>query len=90
MELIFTGCPIPVMYWDCGGLLMEYRIIKKKLMFVHYLANLEDSYLAKQIYDVQLKLGLPGLINECEPCLVKFGVFNIKKDSKIQWKNLMN
>ena len=85
-----TGCPIPVMYWDCGGMLMEYRIVKKKLMFLHHLANLDDSSLAKQVYDVQLKLGLPGLIKECEQYLVKFGVIDITKYTKIQWKNLVN
>ena len=85
-----TGCPIPVIYWDCGGMLMEYRIVKKKLMFLHHLANLDDSSLAKQVYDVQLKLGLPGLIKECEQYLVKFGVIDITKYTKIQWKNLVN
>ena len=36
-----TGCPIAALYWECGGLLMRNRIIKKKLIFLHHIANLE-------------------------------------------------
>ena len=85
-----TGTPIPAMFWDCGGLLMENRIIKSKLMLLHHLANLEEDSLANQIYKVQEKLALPGIVQECQPYLVKFGIIDVRKFSKLQWKNLIN
>jgi hypothetical protein len=48
-----TGCPIPMMYWDCGGLLMRNRILKKKLMFLHHIATLSQESIAYQVYCVQ-------------------------------------
>ena len=68
---------------------MENRIILKKLLFLHHLANLDDSSLAKEIYNVQLKLGLPGLISECEPHLVKLGVIDITKLQKFSGRELL-
>jgi hypothetical protein len=81
-----VGCPIPIMYWDCHGLSMTLRIAQKKLLFLHHLSTLEDDSFAKQVYNVQNKLALPGLVQECEEYLVKFGICNTSKYSKAQWK----
>ena len=51
-----TGCPISIMYWDCGGLLMVNRILKHKLVSLHQLAVMDNDSLAKQIFNVQCKL----------------------------------
>ena len=32
-----TGCPIPLLYSETGVLLMEHRILQRKLMFIHVL-----------------------------------------------------
>ena len=50
-----TGCPIPILYWDSGGLLMEYRILKCKLLFFHHVAMLSEYTLAKEIFETQKK-----------------------------------
>ena len=84
-----TGCPIPAMYWDCGDLTMENRIIKKKLMFLHHIANLPESALANQFYQVQRKMSLPGLYEECSEVMTQFDIFDLKKYSKVQFKKLI-
>ena len=61
-----VGCPIPIMYWDCHGLSMKLRVVHKKLLFLHHLATLDDDSLAKQVFNVQSKLALPGLVQECQ------------------------
>ena len=35
---------------------------------------MDNDSLAKQIFDVQCKLSLPGLVDECRDYLVKFGI----------------
>ena len=84
-----TGCPIPSLYWETGGLLMKYRIIKKKLLFLHHVTNLPNCSLAKEILDVQKRLALPGLAQECQEWLVKFDIGKIENYSKYQWKKLI-
>ena len=84
-----AGCPTPIMYWDCHGLSMKLRVVQKKLLFLHHLATLDDDSLAKQVFNVQNKLALPGLVEECQEYLVKFGISDITKYSKPQWKRLI-
>ena len=84
-----VGCPIPIMYWDCAGLSMKLRIVQSKLLFLHHLATLDDDSLAKQVYNVQKRLELPGLVEECQEYLIKFGICDITKYSKTQWKTLI-
>ena len=60
-----TGCPIPLLYSETGTILMEYRILQKKLTFLHHIENLPDTALAKEVLSVQVDQGLPGIYNEC-------------------------
>ena len=41
-----TGCPKPLLYSETGVMLMEFRILEKKLMFLHHLSNLPETSLA--------------------------------------------
>jgi hypothetical protein len=82
------GTPTPALYWECGGMLMKNRIIKKKLIFLHHIATLEKTALAFQIYEAQERLMLPGLLEECQPFLIKFGITRFTGYSK--WKKLIN
>ena len=84
-----TGCPIPMLYWDCGGLLMKNRILKKKLLFLHHIATLEEDAIAFQVYSVQKRLELPGLLQECQELLVKFDILDVIEYSSGQWKKLV-
>ena len=85
-----TGCPIPMLYWDCGGLLMKNRIIKKKMLFLHHIATLSPDSIAYQVYCVQKRLELPGLVQECHEFLVKFQITDISGYTKGQWKSLID
>ena len=87
---IGTGCPIPIIYWDTGGMLMKYRIIKRKLLFFHHLATMSSESLAKEIFDVQKELNIPGLVSECNNILIEAGVQDVEKYSKSQWKSVVN
>ena len=84
-----TGCPIPSLYWETGGLMMRFRILQSKLLFLHHLETLPDDSLAKEVYDVQQRLSFPGLVQECNDFMVKFGITRINQYSKIQWKTLV-
>ena len=87
---IGSGAPIPLFYWDTAGLLMELRIIQKKLIFLHHVATLPEDSLAREIYELQRQLSLPGLVSECSEYLVKFDVTDITQYTKSQWKNKIN
>ena len=85
-----VGCPIPMMYWDCGGFLMSNRILRSKLNLLHHIATLSPSSLAYQVYSTQDRLCLPGLVQECQQMLINFEITDVTKFSKCQWKNLIS
>ena len=60
-----SGCPTPLLYSETGFLLMEFRILEKKLMFLHHLNHLPETALAKEVIQSQTELGLPGIAQEC-------------------------
>ena len=37
------GCSIPLLYWECGGLLMCNRMLKSKMLFLHHLATVSPD-----------------------------------------------
>lgn len=84
-----VGCPMPLLYSETGTLLMEFRILQKKLLFMHHLERLPDSALAKEVYNTQVTHGLPGIASECQEFCAKFEIFDMKQFSKPQFKNLV-
>ena len=69
---------------------MTNRIIMRKLLFYHHLANLPDESLAKEVFNVQAKLSLPGLVSECYRFLAEMNIAeNPNKTSKWQWKRII-
>ena len=68
---------------------MKYRILMRKLLFLHHVATLPTDSLAREVYEVQEKLDLPGLVQECKEFLVKNGITKVSKYSSQQWKNLV-
>ena len=71
-------------------MMMKYRIIKRKLLFFHHLATLSSGSLAKEIFEVQKVMNLPGLVRECHDILTEAGIINVEMYSKHQWKALVN
>ena len=84
-----SGCPIPALYFETGGKLMKYRILQKKLLFLHHVATLPDEALAKEVFQVQEELNLPGLLQDCKDFIIMAGITNFSSFSKFQWKNLV-
>ena len=82
-----SGCPIPSLYWETGVTLIKYRILQKKLLFIHHLHTLPSSSLAKEVLNLQESLNLPGLIRECNQILRDNNLFQIGKFTKAQWKH---
>ena len=68
---------------------MKNRILKKKLLFLHHLETMDKSSLANQVYQTQLQLKLPGIMDVCNDFLVKFNLSNIKSYSKLKWKEVV-
>ena len=84
-----SGCPTTALYWQTGGLKMKNRILMRKLLFLHHVATLPADTLAREVYEVQKKLDLPGLLQECKEFLVKHEITKLRHYSSFQWKNLV-
>ena len=84
-----SGCPKPSLFWETGSIRMKFMILQRKLLFLHHVATLPDTALAKQIYTVQTQLGLPGIAQECQDFLTKFQITKIDLFSKFQWKTFV-
>jgi hypothetical protein len=84
-----SGCPTTALYVETGGIMIKYRILMKKLMFLHHLSTLPNDTLAREIFEVQKKLNLPGLFQECQEFMMKFDITKVENFSPIQWKNLV-
>ena len=61
-----SSTPSPSYFWQTGMLELRYDVMKRKLNFVNRLKNLDESSLAKKIFDEQVKHSWPGLITECD------------------------
>ena len=68
---------------------MKYRVLKKKLLFLHHLATLPSDTLAREVFEVQDKLALPGLVKECQEFLVIWGIRNMKEYTSNDWKKMI-
>ena len=82
-------CPTPALLWETGGMLMEVRIDKKKLLFYYHVLNLPDNSLAKIIATTQIKFNYPGLMTECKMLLIKYDLPELEDYSKAQWKKIV-
>ena len=70
-------------------MMMKHRILQKKLLLLHHIATLPENTLAKEIYNVQKKLNLPGLVEECHEFLVNTDIIEVENYTKLQWKHLV-
>ena len=83
------SCPIPSLLWETGGILMEFRVAQKKLLFYHHLTHLPESSLAHEIAVIQTTLSYPGLMLECQEMIEEYNLPDAKPLSKIQWKKIV-
>ena len=56
-------------------------VSQKKLMFIHYLANLDKPALASEIFHIPRELKLPGLVQEGKELLQFFNLPNIIEEN---------
>ena len=85
-----SGCPTPSLYWETGTTLMKFRILAKKLNFLHHLHNLPDGSLAKEILDIQSRLDYHGLYQECKVLAPNLPFSSIQSVTKFQWKKIVS
>ena len=85
------SCPIPSFLWDTKTLLVENYLKMKKLLFFHFLANLSDSSLAKEVFMIQINEQVPDcLVSECIQYLQELNITaNPQSYSKGCWKSLI-
>ena len=60
------SCPSPILLWEFGSKSIKFRIIERKLNFIHHLLNLSPETLANQILTIQINKNIPGLVSECK------------------------
>ena len=84
-----SGCPIPSLFWETGSIRMKYMILQRKLIFLHHVATLPETPLARQVYEVLTRLTLPGLVDDCQEFPINFGITQMDKFSKGQWKTMI-
>ena len=83
-----STCPKPGLYWFTGGLLMQNRIIEKKLLLLFHLLHLDKDSLAYEVLDEQRKLET-CFWNECLGFLRELDIplHEVEDLSKHQWKS---
>ena len=90
MHSVPSSTPAVALSWDFGFLSMEYRVSLKKLMFIHYLLNLDKSSLANEIFCIQKEHNLPFFVKEGRSLLIFFSLPNIIDENiaftKQHWK----
>ena len=82
-------CPSLLMSWDLGSIVMPLRILKEKLLLYHHIRSLPVSSLAHQFLLVQEKYNFPSLKDEIGEFLAEFEVSDVKKFTKVQWRNFV-
>ena len=84
-----SGCPVIRFYWQCGTLRVSHIILKRKLVFIHHLANLPVGSLSRDFFELQYKEGLPGLIEEKHDHLENLNFEDMRHESKFIWKRVV-
>ena len=81
------------MSWDLGMVSLQHQINDMKLMFLHYVIGLDQSVLAKEIYEMQKSLNFPGLVSESRDLITYYDLPNIIDQnvsiSKQKWRSLV-
>ena len=86
-----ASTPRAALLWDCGAVRIKYRIMEKKLVFLHYIMKQGKSSLARQIIEEQRNMNFPGLFQECKLFIEKLKLVDpFQLDmSAIEWKRIV-
>ena len=91
MFAVPASSPRPLLCWDTVTRGMDNRVKEKKLNLLVHVKNLENSSLAKQIYDEQCKQEWPGLVKECKEICDQWKIMDVtrvwqKEPTVKEWK----
>ena len=80
-----------MLYAKTGTMLMGYRILLRKMLFLWHVANLPPNTLANQVYqrECQQDTSITSLVTEVKPYLEEFGIYDLKLYSKYQFKKVV-
>ena len=87
------SCPRPAVFWDTGSISMENKIIIRKLNLIYHIKSLDDSSIAKEIFNEQVRNCWPGLVSECRDLCELLNIPDITHPdceyTKNEWKQLV-
>ena len=86
------GTPRPALFWDTGSISLENKIKMKKLNLIFHIKSLDDSCIAKEILNEQIKHGWPGLAQECGDLCEELNIPDIRSEtnhSKSSWNHMV-
>ena len=82
-------CPKVALYWFTGGLSMKFKIMIRKLAFLHHVFHLSEDDLAKEVLEEERRLEIPGLWSSSLEDMKQMNVpiSDLTQMNKIQWKS---
>jgi hypothetical protein len=85
------SCPRAALRAQSGLLSIKYQIVIAKLSLLFHIRNMEDTALAKQIYNQQLLYNWPGLVKEGVKLCEELGIPDVTrvKASEKEFKGMI-
>ena len=81
------GCPVASLRWETGVLSMKLRVWIEKVMLVRHLRSLDESSLARRVYEEQKLRQWPGLAKEAAAICQELGVENCNESNIFEMSN---
>ena len=91
MLQVGPGAPLPSLLWETGLLDMGLLVWIEKIMLILHIRNLEETAIARKIYEEQKKNNWPGLVIETEEICkeLKIESVNTTKQNKKQFRKVV-
>ena len=80
------GCPEVSLYTESSTLLIPNQILMSQLLFLHHIATLPITSLARETYEEMKKHNFPGLVKNLEMYLRDWKLEEVESFSKWSWK----
>ena len=82
LRLLFKvpkSCPRAALRSESGVVSIQYQIVIAKLSLLYHIRHMDDTVLAKKIYNQQLMYGWPGLVKEGVKMCEEIGIPDVTK-----------
>ena len=86
------SCPIALMHFDLGQLLMMNRVLQRKLMFLHHVSHLENNALSCLFYEKQRDIPMKDtLVTDLQEDLFHMNTTLLEMEDmkKAEWKSMV-